>query len=388
MDVTLQKQSANTFTKQIISLGALEAAITIGWLAYEKYQPQLLLKFSFTEFASILLIAQGILGAIFHPLSGAWADKAFAEKGTKFPVIISGAAFAAIIFLSVSVALNADPASGLKWILPVLVVLWLAAMATFHSPAISLVESFTPVHKFPHVAAILTMIFGLIYTIEPFLIEALEFVRKTKIGGVELGLTPIFILGGALVYFTALAIKNISLTPPTEEDKKVIEKTVVEGSEKRDLFLTGFFVGLFKTLLLFAVPAIWVHHQFFASSKKFFTDPDYIQSAMLLFSAIIAIPVSKLVEKWGAEKTIVRACIVAFLVAVPGLLIRNAIFSFIMLVVMGGVYSMLAVASLPYILNRAKAGKAGLSVGLYYGGVSASTAFILLMLLWMGIQAN
>jgi hypothetical protein len=59
-----------------------------------------------------------------------------------------------------------------------------------------------------------------------------------------------------------------------------------------------------------------------------------------------------------------------------------------MLVVMGGVYSMLAVASLPYILNRAKAGKAGLSVGLYYGGVSASTAFILLMLLWMGIQAN
>jgi MFS family permease len=379
MDVALQKTPVNSFTKQIVSLAALEAAITIGWLAYEKYQPVLLSKFQFTEFASILLIAQGILGAIFHPISGNLADKAFREKGTKFPVIISGAAFAAIIFLSVSVALNTDPGSGLKWILPILVTLWLAAMATFHSPAISLVESFTPVHKFPQVAAILTMVFGVIYTIEPFLIFILN----------QIGLTATFMLGGALVFLTAYSIRNISMTPPTEEDKKALEKVVVEGSEKRDLFLTGFFVGLFKTLLLFAIPAVWVHHQFFGNTyKEFFTDPDYLQSGMLLFSAIIALPASKLVEKWGPSKSIINGCIAAFLIALPSLLIRNQAFSFVMIVVMGAVYSLLAIASLPYVLNRAKAGKAGLSIGLYYGGVSASTAFVLLMLYWMGVSVN
>ncbi|KOY84609.1 hypothetical protein AD998_19330 [bacterium 336/3] len=379
MEVALQKTPASSFTKQIVSLAALEAAITIGWLAYEKYQPVLLSKFQFTEFASILLIAQGILGAIFHPISGNLADKAFREKGTKFPVIISGAAFAAVIFLSVSVALNTDPGSGLKWILPILVTFWLAAMATFHSPAISLVESFTPVHKFPQVAAILTMVFGVIYTIEPFLIFILN----------KIGLTATFMLGGALVLLTAYSIRNISMTPPTEEDKKALEKVVVEGSEKRDLFLTGFFVGLFKTLLLFAIPAVWVHHQFFGNTyKEFFTDPDYLQSGMLLFSAIIALPVSKLVEKWGPAKSIINGCIAAFIIALPCLLVRNQIFSFMMIVVMGAVYSLLAIASLPYVLNRAKAGRAGLSIGLYYGGVSASTAVVLLMLYWMKISVN
>jgi len=378
MEVALQKTPASSFTKQIVSLASLEAAITIGWLAYEKYQPVLLTKFSFTEFASILLIAQGVLGAIFHPISGNWADKAFREKGTRFPVIISGAAFAAVIFLSVSVALNTDPGSILKWILPVLVVLWLAAMATFHSPAISLVESFTPVHKFPQVAAILTVVFGIIYTVEPFLIDILN----------TIGLTATFMLGGALVLLTAYSIKNISITPPTEEDKKILEKSVIDGSEKRDLFLTGFFVGLFKTLLLFAIPAVWVHHEFFASSKQFFKDPDYLQSGMLLFSAILAFPISKLVEKWGAPKSIIRGCIAAFIIALPCLLIRNQTFSFIMIVVMGAVYSLLAISSLPYVLNRAKAGKAGLSIGLYYGGVSASSAFVLLMLMLMNINVN
>ncbi|MFN3316426.1 MAG: hypothetical protein ACK40K_06415, partial [Raineya sp.] len=77
-----------------------------------------------------------------------------------------------------------------------------------------------------------------------------------------------------------------------------------------------------------------------------------------------------------------------FLVAVSSLLIRNQTFSFIMLIVMGAVYSLLAIASLPYVLHRAKAGQAGHSIGLYYGGTAASTAFVLLILLLMGIQVN
>ncbi len=368
-----------SFTKSVISIASLEAAITIGWLAYEKYQPQLLLKFSFVEFAGLLLVAQGILGAIFHPLSGKWADKAFHEKGTKFPIIISGAAFAAIIFVAVSIALNTNPASPLKWILPVLVILWLAAMATFHSPAISLVESFTPIHKFPRVAAILTMVFGLIYTIEPFLIQILD----------TLGLTPTFILGGLLVISTAYSIKTISISPPTEEDKKIMAKEELGVDSKKDLFLTGFFVGIFKMLMLFFVPAIWVKYKFFGETEKiFFSDPDYLQSAMLMFSALLAIPASKFVEKQGSYKSLVWGCIAAFVVILPALFIKGQTFSIIMLLLMGLVYSLLSVASLPYILNRAKTGQTGYSIGLYYGGTALATAIVLLVLLNMGISVN
>ncbi|PKQ70213.1 MFS transporter [Raineya orbicola] len=368
-----------SFTKSIISIAALEAAITIGWLAYEKYQPQLLLKFSFVEFAGLLLVAQGILGAIFHPISGKWADKAFRERGSKFSVIISGAAFAAVIFVAVSVALNTNPASPLKWILPVLVILWLAAMATFHSPAISLIENFTPVHKFPQVAAILTMVFGLIYTIEPFLIQILN----------TLGLTITFILGGVLVISAAYAIKTVSITPPTEEDKKIMAKEELAMDSKKDLFLTGFFVGLFKMMMLFFVPAVWVKHKFFGATEKvFFSDPDYLQSAMLMFSALLAIPVSKIVEKQGSYKSLIWGCIIAFAIILPALFIKGQTFSIIMLLLMGLVYSLLSVASLPYILNRAKTGQTGYSIGLYYGGTALATAVILLILLNMGISVN
>lgn len=376
--ITQQTYKAS-FTKSIISIASLEAAITIGWMAYEKYQPQLLLKFGFVEFAGLLLVAQGVLGAIFHPLSGKWADKAFREKGTKLPVIISGAAFAAVIFVSVSIALNTNPQSPLKWILPILVILWLAAMATFHSPAISLVENFTPVHKFPQVAAILTMVFGLIYTIEPFLIQILD----------TLGLTPTFILGGILVISTAYALKNISLTPPSEEDKKLMEKTQLTKESKRDLFLTGFFVGVFKMMMLFFVPAIWVKYKFFGYTEKvFFQDPDYLQSFMLMFSALLAIPVSKVVEKEGAYKSIIYGCIAAFVIILPALFLKGRVIAIVLLILMGAVYSFLSVASLPYILGKAKTGQTGYSIGLYYGGLALATAVVLLALLAMEVSVN
>jgi hypothetical protein len=51
-------------------------------------------------------------------------------------------------------------------------------------------------------------------------------------------------------------------------------KEELGGDSKRDLFLTGFFVGLFKMLMLFFVPAIWVKHKFFGATEKiFFSDP-------------------------------------------------------------------------------------------------------------------
>ncbi|MDW8295688.1 MAG: hypothetical protein RMJ97_02285 [Raineya sp.] len=58
------------------------------------------------------------------------------------------------------------------------------------------------------------------------------------------------------------------------------------------------------------------------------------------------------------------------------------------LILMGIVYSLLSVASLPYILNRAKTGQTGFCIGLYYGGAALATAVVLLILLQMGINVN
>jgi len=363
---TTKPQANSTFWRQITALAALEATITIGWLAYEKYQPVLLEKFQFVELAALLIVAQGLLGGIFHPVSGRLADRMSQRHGTKFPVIISGIAFAAVIFIAVSLAILTDPSSAFRWALPVLVILWLAAMSTFHSPAISLVESFAPIDKFPRIAGVLATVFGLIYAIEPFVIMILDAV----------GLTATFILGGVLLASAGYALKAI-----TERDTQyqAHEQGKIEEKGRKDtppvvVFTIGFFVGLFKSTIFFALPV------FLLKALPIFPNDDYVQSGILLASAVFSIPLSFVVDRLGAQKTMWMACGLALLVSVIGLMTTHAPTAYVMMVAAGAVYGLLSISALPFILKRMSSGHVGWGVGLFYGGMAASTAVITLLL--------
>lgn len=62
MEVTLDKGSAETLERrpesiewrQLLSLTSLYGSIIIGWIAYYRYQPKLLVQFSFTDFSFLL----------------------------------------------------------------------------------------------------------------------------------------------------------------------------------------------------------------------------------------------------------------------------------------------------------------------------------------------
>lgn len=67
---TNETKPLNIEWKQLWSLTALYASVVIGWIAYQNYQPKLLIKFSFTEFAFLLTVAQGIILVVTPPLRG------------------------------------------------------------------------------------------------------------------------------------------------------------------------------------------------------------------------------------------------------------------------------------------------------------------------------
>src|SRR5690606_20439456 len=127
------------------SLVALYASIIIGWIAYEQYQPKLLVQFGFTEFAGVLAIAQGIILTMTPPIAGRLGDKFRISRGHRFPVISLGINFAAMVFMAVAFTLIGNPGEVLKWALPVLIILWLVAMSIFTSPALSTIETFIPI---------------------------------------------------------------------------------------------------------------------------------------------------------------------------------------------------------------------------------------------------
>mgnify|MGYP003578267933 FL=1 len=50
-------ETATIHWKQIWSLAALYASIIIGWIAYQNYQPKLLVQFQFTDYTLFLTVS-------------------------------------------------------------------------------------------------------------------------------------------------------------------------------------------------------------------------------------------------------------------------------------------------------------------------------------------
>jgi MFS family permease len=122
--------------KQLWSLAALYGSIVIGWIAYHNYQPKLLHQFNFTEFTFALLIAQSIILVLTPPIAGRIGDRFRFKSGHRIPIISSGISFAAMIFMAVAFTLFSNPGEIFKWILPVLIVLWLVSMSCAFYPGV------------------------------------------------------------------------------------------------------------------------------------------------------------------------------------------------------------------------------------------------------------
>ncbi len=75
------------------------------------------------------------------------------KNASKFGIILAGGTFAALVFLTVAIILLNQPGTGITKALPFMVILWLAAMSLFHSPAVSLIDHFVPAERFPQAAA-------------------------------------------------------------------------------------------------------------------------------------------------------------------------------------------------------------------------------------------
>jgi MFS family permease len=140
--------------KQLCSLAALYGSIVIGWIAYQRYQPKLLVQFQFTDFTFLLIVAQALILTITPPIAGKIGDRFRLKSGHRIPIITAGISFAAMIFMAVAFTLFSNPGEIFKWVLPVLIIFWLIAMSIFTSPALSTMELFTPVDKLPLAMAI------------------------------------------------------------------------------------------------------------------------------------------------------------------------------------------------------------------------------------------
>jgi MFS family permease len=354
-------QSDAIHWKQLWSLASLYASIIIGWIAYQNYQPKLLIQFGFTDFAFFLAVSQAIILVATPPIAGKMGDRFRFEKGHRLPVISSGISFAAMVFMAVAFTLFSNPGEIFKWALPVMIVLWLIAMSIFTSPALSTVELFTPVDKLPKAMALLTIVANLVYAVEPVIVDIIDY----------LGAPVTFIAGGVVTLASGYAMKKNSLGLFKQTGNKEAapdkNKSKTTFSSYAFIFMLGIILGIGTTVMFNIFPDVL--------STKLFpiladTNGKHILVGILLLSAILSWPISTYINKYSMDNVFWTSAALMAL-SIGGILLFDIAWVVFALVALFTVMiTSLSVSSLPLAINRAGFYEKVLCVGIFFSGVA------------------
>lgn len=345
--------------KQLWSLTALYASIVIGWIAYQNYQPKLLVQFQFTDFTFLLIIIQGVILVLTPPVAGRLGDHYRFRKGHRIPIISSGISFAAMIFMAVAFTLFTNPGEIFKWILPVLIIFWLIAMSIFTSPALSTMELFTPVDKLPRAMAILTIVANLIYSLEPVVVDIIDFI----------GAPITFIAGGVIVFISGFALKKNSLALFKQSGNHEAQPTIRSDSQRSQfgfIFFLGLVLGLSTTVMFNLFPDILQNRIggiVNISGKILLVD-------MLILSALISWPVSNLVNKVGMTRMFWLSFVFILVSMGTIFLIGNVVVTVFMMVAFAIAFTALSVSTLPLAISRSNYYQKVFCVGVFFSGVA------------------
>lgn len=368
---TEETKPLNIEWKQLWSLTALYASVVIGWIAYQNYQPKLLVKFSFTEFTFLLTVAQGIILVVTPPIAGRIGDRYRFERGSRIPVISAGMSFAAMIFMAVAFTLLGNPGEIFKWVLPVLIILWLIAMSIFTSPAISTIETFIPVDKLPRAMAVLTIVGNLLYALEPVIVDIIDY----------LGAPITFITGGVIVFLSGYALKRNSLTLFNSSANKSMAsfKLDTQKSQYGYILFLGVILGIATAMLFEIFPQV-MH----AKLASLFVNGNskLIAVGILIISAILSIPFSTMVNTYGLKRSF-WVSTVATMLAIAGILFLTSPLAVLLMTAIFAIgFAALSVSSLPLAMGKANYYQKVLCVGIFFAGVELPDTIIEIIQAW------
>ncbi len=340
---------AEVLWKQLFSLGTLYASVIIGWIAYYNYQPILLEKYNFTDLTLFLYVVQGVIMVVTPPIAGKIGDDFREKAGKRLPIISAGVSFAAMIFMATAFTLFSQPGPVFRWILPVLITLWLFSMALFTSPALSTIELFVPEKRMPTAMAVLTIVYGLLYAIEPIVVQVINF----------LGAAPTFLLGGVAVFFSGLMLrKNSTVIPDRPKPNGVVKSDFTYA-----LFL-GMALGIATTILFNLFP-VWMEQKGFSVLG---ISGDGLTSLVLTAVAVLSFPMSKFTESRSVYLAILLSVLVIFLLIAGIYLMDNHLTLSVLLLLFVAFYALMSVSYLPLALTVVRDQQKVFGVGIFFAG--------------------
>ena len=355
--------------RQVWGLAALLTAILFSWMAYGFYQSVILTKLGFIQLAENLGIIQGFLGAAIEPVVGAMSDRLMHRMGSRLPAIAVGITLAGMLFVAIGLLLHGSIPVELRWIIPVLMTFWVISMIIFRGPAISLLRQFAPTAALPAANSILTVVFGLVGSLSPIFGRTIEFLgaANTFLSGAVMLMVGSILLWSADPYSTIDLDVNIPASTASRPLK--IQTRNDQLIQWFQIFGIGLGNGLLVNILLRVCPQI-------LTKSLVYLEPEYIAAGILLVCAVTAVPLEIRVKKWGLNRSMVISSISISIIIAIGLSINFTAISILIILLGGTAMGTLFVTQIPWCLSQLSTRRTGLSTGLYFGGMGASTALL------------
>ncbi|QMS88166.1 MFS transporter [Nostoc edaphicum CCNP1411] len=343
------KSHLNILWVQVWVLAAVQGAITLTWLIYNIYLPQLLTQFGFPASLAVgLVIVENALGAVLEPVMGGLSDQARRWVGTRFPFISVGMILASALFIAIPCVVSFIPATTvMRSLLPIVLVAWALAMTIFRSPAMCLLGMYSTPAQLPLAASVVTLAGGVIGAFRPI---SHKFI---------LSLGPVYTFAiGSFVMLAAAAVLRLVNPPEAPVDRHQIEVVKLPLQKLALILVTGFGVA-WGIRFLFDV---------LGKVLKAQLNTDNIDVLMVwigLAIAIASIPAGIFAVKIGNR----QAMLCGICAIIPSLLMMISVgaqIPIILLIVAS--FSLIVNGAIPFALELVPQRWAGLGIGMYFGG--------------------
>lgn len=338
---------------QVLALALVQGAISLTWVFYNLYLPQLLVQVGLTAaLAGGILLLENLLGMVIEPLAGSFADQRQRWLGSSFPFIAIAIILAAALFLAIPLLALGQ----VGWVLPVVLVAWALAMTAFRSPVLSLLGRYAFGSHLPQAASLLTLVGGLAGALGPLAQNQIR----------ALGEITTFAIGSVVLLLAAWVLRQVRPQTSLTSDTPAAVAPL-KWPNLLWIFGAGAGVGVGFRLMMQAVPQVLSQH---------LAQPSLVMGGLFIGLALAALPAGILAVKLGNRRAMVLGLVGMLLLLGSLLVVQQGLLLAMVAIGLGASFSLVANGTIPFALLLVPPAKAGLGTGMYFsGGAAAASLF-------------
>lgn len=334
----------------------MQGAITLSWMLYRLYLPQLLAGFGFPGFDRGITILEDTLAIAIEPFFGWLSDKQRHWMGTRFPLIVVGTILSSVLFIAIpAIFILGNPVSPLRWILPVVIVAWSIAMAMFRSPAVSLLGQYATQTQLPQAMSLLVLVGGVVGAAKPVA------------GDFILSLGPAFAFAiGSFVLLGAVAFLR-SVNPDAAVSELPPASAISEGVSITALGLIAV-TGMAVAWGSRAMGERILPHVF--QTQIAGVDSKFLMAGFTLALAVASLLAGVIAVRLGNQRMLLGGLVATAILLLAMVFSQGLVMVVATVLAVIFTNSLITTGTVPFALSLVPPLRGGLGVGFYFGGFS------------------